>query len=339
MKDRITYFDLLRGPAIIGVVAIHSAGIGYTFNDTTIDFNVTVFWRQMINFSVPVFVAISGYFLANKETNTKESYLIFIKKQVPRVLIPYLLWSVLYLGISYLRGATLLSLIYQLFTFTSSAPFYFIILIIEYYLLLPILQKMATPKGLTISALVSSLSCILIFYFRYYTNVPLPVYVVGSAPSWLIFFVLGIYLRSHAIKLNNKTLMFLLVSGLGLSLVETYTLYHLFNDIGNGVTAIKVSSFVYSIFLILFAFKNADRGFSKTKWLAYLGEISFGVYLSHMFFMMCVEFIINKISPNIKEGALMYQFTLVLLTLLCCLIFSFITRGINKTIAVKYLGQ
>tara|TARA_B100000963_G_C22537922_1_gene630734 strand:- start:200 stop:1219 length:1020 start_codon:yes stop_codon:yes gene_type:complete len=339
MKDRITYYDLLRGLAIIGVVAIHSTRIGYTFDDTSIDFNVTVFWRQMINFSVPMFIAISGYFLANKETNSKESYLKFIKKQIPRVLIPYLLWSVLYLGISYLRGASLSSLVYQLFTFTSSTPFYFIILIIEYYLLLPILQKLATPKGLIISALVSSLSCILIFYFRYYTNVQLPIFVVGSAPSWLIFFVLGIYLRNNAIKLNNRTLIFLLILGLGLSLFETYTLYHFFNDIGNSVTAVKVSSFVYSTFLILFAFKNADRNFSKTKMLAYFGEISFGIYLSHMFFMMGVIFIITKLLPILKDNALIYQFSLIALTLSCCLIFALITRKINKTIAVKYLGQ
>jgi len=339
MKDRITYYDLLRGLAIIGVVAIHSTGIGYTFDDTGIDFNITVFWRQMINFSVPLFIAISGYFLANKETNTKESYLRFIKKQVPRVLIPYLLWSVVYLGIAYLRGASLINLVYRLFTFTSSVPFYFIILIIEFYLLLPILQKLATAKGLVISALISGVSCFLIFYLRYYTEIRLPIFVYGSAPSWLIFFVLGIYLRNNTIKLNNRALILLLISGLALSLVETYTLYHIFNDIGNSVTAVKVSSFVYSTFIILFAFKNANRNFPKTKLLVYIGEISFGIFLSHMFFKMGVGVLINKILPILKESALIYQFSLIALTLSCCLIFALITRKINKTIAVKYLGQ
>lgn len=339
MKDRIIYYDFLRGLAIIGVLAIHSTAIGYTSDDTSVDFNVTVFWRQMLNFSVPMFITISGFFLANKETNTKKTYLKFIKKQIPRVLMPYLLWSLLYLGIYFIRGETLSSLVYRLLTFNSSTPFYFIILIIEYYLLLPVLQKLATPKGLIISALVSTLSCIFIFYFRYYTNVSLPLFVVGSAPSWLIFFVLGIYLKNNTIKLNNKTLIFLLISGFALSLVETYMLYHFFSDIDNSVTAVKVSSFIYSIFLILFAFKNAHRNFSKTKLLAYFGEISFGIYLSHMFFMTGVSLIINKLLPILKESTLIYQFSLIALTLSCSLIFALITRKINKTIAVKYLGQ
>ncbi len=340
MKDRIIYYDLLRGLAIIGVVAIHSTAIGYTFKDTSIDFNLTVFWKQMINFSVPMFIAISGFFLANKETNTKESYLRFIKKQVPRVLIPYLLWSVLYLGKAFLRGASLSDLIYRLFTFDSSFHFYFIILIIEYYLLLPLLQKLATVKGLIISALISGLSCFLIFYLRFYSEIKLPYFMGGSAPTFLIFYVLGIYLRNNTIRLNNRALILLLVSGLALSLVETYMLYHKFNDIEYSVTAVKVSSFVYSTFVILFAFKNADRTYTKTKLLAYIGGISFGIYLSHIFFMQGVHtIIINKLLPILKESALLYQFTLIALTLSCCIVFALITRKINKMKAVKYLGQ
>ncbi|RXG21696.1 acyltransferase [Leeuwenhoekiella marinoflava] len=339
MKDRIIYYDLLRGLAIIAVISIHSTGIGYTFDNSSLNFNITVIWRQLINFAVPLFIAISGFFLANKKVDSKKSYLQFIKKQVPRVLIPYLLWSVVYLGIAYLRGTPLLSLIYRLVTFSSSVPFYFILLIIEYYLLLPLLQKLGTSKGLVIAALISGLSCFLIFCFKYFTEISLPIFVTGSAPSWLIFFVLGIYLRNNTIKLNNRALILLLISGLVLSIIETYILYDHFNDIGYSVTAVKFSSFVYSTFVILFAFKNANRNFSKRKLLAYIGEISFGIFLSHIFFMMLIKPVMNKLLPILKDNALLYQFFLITLTLSCCIIFALITRKINKTIAVKYLGQ
>lgn len=339
MKDRLTYYDLLRGLAIIGVVAIHSTGIGYKFSETSIDFNFTVVWRQMINFSVPLFIAISGFFLANKNIDTKDSYLSFIKKQIPRVLIPYLLWSIVYMIIAYLRGASVPGLIFRLFTFTTSVPFYFIILIIEYYLLLPVLQKLATTKGLIISALISCISCILIFYMRYYTSVSLPLYIVGSAPSWLIFFVLGIYLRNNPIKIRNTSLIILLLCSFVLSLSETYILYQKFNDIGNGVTAIKISSFIYSTMVILLAFKNMEKNFKRTRLLVFLGEISFGIFLSHMFFMTGIRPLINKLLPFLKESAISYQFALIISTLLCCSIFALVVRKIDKNKAIKYLGQ
>ena len=340
MEDRITYYDALRGIAIIGVLAIHSTGIGYTFDDTSIDFNATVFWRQLINFSVPVFIAISGFFLANKKVDTKESYLKFIKKQIPRVLIPYLLWSVVYLGIAYFRGAAISDLAYRLFTFTSSVPFYFIILVIEYYLLLPLLQKLGNLKGLVFAASISFICCVTIFYIKYYTNsVPLPLYITGSAPSWLVFFVLGIYLKNHPIKLKNWTLILLLITGLLLSLVETYFLYNKFNEMSSSVTAIKISSFIYSAFIILFAFKNADKVYLKSKLLIYIGKVSFGIFLSHMFFMIGTRPILDIFFPLLKENALLYQFALICLTITCCLIFAVITRKIDKVKAVKYLGQ
>ncbi len=207
MKERITYFDILRGLAIIGVVAIHSAGIGYQFQDTSIQFIGTVIWRQLINFSVPLFLAISGYFLAKKIVENKKDYFSFIRKQIPRVLIPYILWSILYLGINMIRGAELQSILFKFFTFQSAVPFYFIILIIQYYLLLPVMKKLATSKGLIISTTISIASCLIIFYFRYYTNFDLPLFVyAGVFPTWMIFFVLGIYIKLHGIALKKRIL-------------------------------------------------------------------------------------------------------------------------------------
>ncbi len=339
MKERMSYYDLLRGLAIIGVVAIHSTWIGYTINDTSFYFNFTVIWRQVLNFSVPLFLTISGFFLANIETNTIESYLKFVSKQVQRVLIPYLLWCIVYLGIDYLRGISFSNLAYRLFTFSPIIPFYFIILIIEYYFLLPILQKLATVNGLTVSACISGLCCFLVFYFRYYTEIRLPLFVTSSAPSWLIFFVLGIYLRNNVIKLSNSVLIFLLISGLAFSLIETYILYYKFHDIVESVTALKISSFVYSVFIILLAFKNSDKKCIKAKYVVCIGEISFGIYLSHMFFMDRINSLILKTLPILKERALLYQFILIALTLSCCILFALIARRINKAKAVKYLGQ
>ncbi len=134
---RITHFDLLRSIAIIGVVAIHTTGIGYTFPEMSLDFNLTVLWRQIINFSVPMFIAISGYFLANKDLTDKTKYFSFLKRQVLRVLIPYVFWSIGYLTIQFMSGHSISSLMYKLFTFQSIVPFYFVALIIEYYILLP----------------------------------------------------------------------------------------------------------------------------------------------------------------------------------------------------------
>ena len=58
-KNRIEYFDVLRGGAIICVIAIHSF-IGFEdINSKSLTFHVAIIWRQLIGCAVPVFLAIS----------------------------------------------------------------------------------------------------------------------------------------------------------------------------------------------------------------------------------------------------------------------------------------
>ncbi|MBK8805442.1 MAG: acyltransferase [Bacteroidales bacterium] len=123
MKDRIVYFDFLRGIAIIGVVAIHSSGVGYEYDDSSFNFIGTMAWRQFINFSVPLFLTISGFFASKKEITNKQDYYRFLKIQLPRVLIPFFIWSLLYSILSIKHGKPIEEILFDFFTFQSSGFF------------------------------------------------------------------------------------------------------------------------------------------------------------------------------------------------------------------------
>lgn len=337
MKERIGYYDTLRGVAITAVVAIHSDFIGYTFDDKSFFFNITLIWRQMMNFAVPMFVAISGFFLANKKTDTLNEYFSFIKKQIPRVLIPYLMWSILYLGIMFKNGASIMNLAIRLFTFRPTTPFYFILLIIEFYMLLPFIQKLANKRGLVLSAFISLLGCFGVFYIRYYTNLPLPIFIEYNALAMLVFFVLGMYIRNNKVRINNFKLLIFIVLGFFLSVAETYFLYWNYGNITNNVKALKIGSFVYSTFLIIMLLNNKKE--TIPKFLAFLGQISFGVFLSHMFFMDLIRDFITKNVNALESNAIIYQFTLISTTLIISILFAMLVRNLDKQVAVKYLGQ
>ena len=77
-KSRNTYFDFLRGVAIIMVVAVHT----YHKAEDSVAF------RQVLNAAVPLFIAISGFFLSQKQIEQKAHYFQFLKRQIPKVYIP-----------------------------------------------------------------------------------------------------------------------------------------------------------------------------------------------------------------------------------------------------------
>lgn len=143
--QRNYYFDFLRGIAIMMVVAIH------TFNAAETDMSHLMvdsiaLMRQLINCAVPIFLAISGYFLCSKNLDTKNERKVFWRKQIPRVYVPTMIVSLPYLYFSLMSGINPLKAIICMVVCGYSV-YYFIALILQYYALLPILQKVTSGGG------------------------------------------------------------------------------------------------------------------------------------------------------------------------------------------------
>lgn len=73
--ERDPYFDALRGIAIIFVVAIHTYIPPTDYSCEVTWYNITL--RELIGCAVPLFFAISGYFMAKQPINTIEEYRCF----------------------------------------------------------------------------------------------------------------------------------------------------------------------------------------------------------------------------------------------------------------------
>lgn len=129
MKERVVYFDFLRGLAIMMVVGIHTYTLG---EDSTLV-------RQLLNTAVPLFIAISGYFLSQKKMENKEDYLLFLKKQLPKVYLPVLVWS-LPLCVSIYSGSSIIKQTILLLSCGLSI-YYFVAFIMQCYVVLPVINN------------------------------------------------------------------------------------------------------------------------------------------------------------------------------------------------------
>ena len=278
MKQRIEYFDSLRGLAIMMVVGIHT----YVLSDS----QITMAIRQVFNCAVPLFLVISGYFLSNKDVSNKESYNGFIRKQVPKVYIPCLLWSFPLFFLDIVNGSFEFSLILLLFVCGYSI-YYFVALIIQYYLLLPILQKTNTLKSLGFMCLVS-IFCILavtdLLHFKH-INIPLIAFA-GPFPLWIAFFCEGIYIGKNGRDYKIWPIAVLAILSLVFAVIEARFLYSL----DGGGLGVKLSSFLFSFFAVLLFFSSkTEKIFVKLGWLyrlfIWVGGLSFGIYLCHCYFV------------------------------------------------------
>ena len=135
--QRNLYFDTLRGIAILRVVAIHTF-IACEFDNFQSICAISM--REIFNVAVPLFLAISGFFIGRKKFESNYQIITFWKKQIPKVYIPTLFWSVPYLTLAVYHQQSLLKNI-LVFVLCGYSIYYFIALIIQCYLLLPFIQK------------------------------------------------------------------------------------------------------------------------------------------------------------------------------------------------------
>ncbi|MBR5920576.1 MAG: acyltransferase [Bacteroidales bacterium] len=284
--SRNQYFDLLRGVAIVMVIGIHTFSYSNgNFQSTMGCINVLI--RQILNCAVPLFLAISGFFLANKDLSDKEKRLTFWKHQIPKVYIPTLIWGVPWLCLAIYDGkSTILSIL--LWVVCGLSIFYYIALIIQYYMLLPIIQRVTNPIrlkwGMIISFLISIVSIVLVTWIRALQGKTLPLIIyAGPFPVWLMFFVLGVTLAKS--KRDYKLLWGLLaaVASLLLQFFEA----HYLESIGASGMGIKISSFLFSASIIVVLFsKKLECSFNSAnllnKLMVWIGSLSFGMYLTHM---------------------------------------------------------
>ncbi|MDO5849819.1 MAG: acyltransferase family protein [Methanobacteriaceae archaeon] len=151
-SKRIFYYDSLRALAIIGVIACHvSAPFVVNMNIiNTPGWILSVFFNSFREFSIPIFVMISGALLVNKDYQIRT----FIKKKFNRILIPYIFWVIMFILfaiITFTLGLTIsnvnhmsLSFIYKIiFGYPGYARvFWFVWMILVVYIVLFILNKL-----------------------------------------------------------------------------------------------------------------------------------------------------------------------------------------------------
>ena len=320
---RNTYFDFLRGLAIMMVVGIHTYTLG---KDSTVV-------RQLLNTAVPLFVAISGYCLSQKRMENKDDYLFFLKKQFPKVYLPVLVWSLPLYAIALYSGSSIIKQTILLLSCGLSI-YYFVAFIMQCYVVHPVLNYCISGnkrRVVIVSCLISFAWIAGVMYMNTIQGkgIPLILYA-GPLPCWLMFFVLGVMI-GHKPERNYSIILPMVIAILGfiLSVIESD---YLLDHYGKGV-GIKPSSFIYSAGMIFLMFSNKVENLIRRtgaiyRFIIWIGSLSFGIYLVHCYF---ISFFVKRLP--IDSWLLQWSLALFL-----TVVFILILRKLLPTKYHKYLG-
>lgn len=139
--------DNLRGLAMLGVVGIHVGS--FVLSSATPRLDLFLLFEIFTRFAVPAFFFISGYGLfAGGALERPLDYVSFMRKRLVSVGVPYLVWSLFYIGLwqrhdifhdgAFYPGV----LLTKLFLGEGCYHIYFMVILLWFYITLPLWRRL-----------------------------------------------------------------------------------------------------------------------------------------------------------------------------------------------------
>lgn len=285
-KLQIFSLDLLRTLAILMVILIHTSGRVMESVNFDVANNLWPFFlNQIARFAVPIFFLISGFLLETSHA-FHQSYFVYIKKRVSKILIPYAVWSAIYYLFIYKKH---IDTYWQtLLTGSASYQLYFIPTLLIFYSLFPILHSSVKLWGRKWTMLLLAGVQILVLANNYYVGPFNIFYPAAIASLNFFYFCFGVIAaRNQNILLEwGKRLRYLLpivISGMaGWIFWEGKSLFLSTHNHLMFYSQWRPSIFVYSISIFLWVFYVLNKYKFAMGIISKLAELSFFVFFVHI---------------------------------------------------------
>jgi probable poly-beta-1,6-N-acetyl-D-glucosamine export protein len=291
-KEYFNEIHFLRAFACIGVLLVHVSATYY--NEAGQVFNwFTYFFNQIGRFGTPTFAVISGFLLFNQVNKRGFNFKQFATSRTTKIVMPFIIWSIFYQFITiYVLGGTLPTdpkvLLYNFTMGESFYHLYFMAIVVQFYLLFPLLQFIKSGFGWWIGLI---LSAALSLYFSNLTGVPFASGVIERVLldkvfvlHWIFYFIFGGFLAYYwkSISIWTKKHSFTLAISVILIYIGAYLEYKMIGSISS-----RRETNLLNIPVLSFATIGLYYYLTKINWikasLQSIGKLSMGIYLIHPF--------------------------------------------------------
>jgi len=332
MENKVRYFDeinILRAFAILAVISIHVSAY-FTKMDTinglaALYMSIDVF----SHFAVPLFIVISGFVLYNKYSDDIDIKR-FYNKRLKSVLPQYLIFSTFYLAVTYIGSIVLakpvnLDIPHIIYRYLTGGCFYhlgFFVLIIQLYLLYPVILRLynyCDVRG-RILELLFTVFLIGVLYNAY----PIPdIFILGASTQilgvatkfigYVFYLVLGMAIRRRYDELllrsvPKTSLYYASIPLLCCTIIgifgyaqryfnlDTTQILPMIGSYWRWLTAM-INPLYYVVIFALCSYISLNIVSSRSatlKLLEKIGAYSFGIYLVHAFILYVLVLVFQR---------------------------------------------
>ncbi|RLQ96659.1 acyltransferase [Falsibacillus albus] len=202
-KEKTYLFEIhfLRAFACLLVVGVHVSATNYFMNGEKYTW-FTYFLNQIGRFGTPIFAVISGFLLfyqLRMRNNFDLGY--FFKSRMAKVIIPFFIWSLVYRFLLYYYDHQAFGNFWpeaeKVITGNSFYHLYFVLIVAQFYLIFPLLQKVLRTQSLVlIFTVISFIISYNLYGFHPDIKGGLGAFLASKSfmPIWIAYFAFGAFL-------------------------------------------------------------------------------------------------------------------------------------------------
>lgn len=293
MSYEKNYISILNVLACIGVVILHTFETGYT-SDANFVFEVLI--RAIAYCAVPVFFMITGATLIDyrERYDTKT----FFKKRLLKVIIPLIIWSIIYFIINFFKGKFSINdlsfkFVFEYFFLVKTNPiFWFFVVIIGIYLAIPVIslipqesRRKAFLYIIIITFVFNQFLPDLLYHLNLNYNYDLKFPLTYS--GWISFIFIGYYIDKYEIVKKHRVIIYVLgIIGFLTMVVPTiFISYHKNESCSWFDEYYDAPCVLYSASVFLFFKSKINNNQIVTKimpFFSFVAPTTLGIYVLHI---------------------------------------------------------
>ncbi|HLR65983.1 MAG TPA: acyltransferase [Virgibacillus sp.] len=329
LKHQKKYFyeiGFIRAIACLCIVMVHVTAGFYYENDRTFSW-LTQFFNQISRYGTPAFAIISGFLLYNQAIKRGFQFQKFLQSRFTKIIIPFLIWSFIYLLLKWQynqfefpainSSQEIKDFLYVFFTGKSNYHLYFIVIVVQFYLLFPLLQFIKSKQSLFLLTLIA----FFINYFFVEYNIDIGTGMFNNFLNervfifhWIYYFLLGgllvYYWERIMVWVKQNTIISML---LGLIVIVGGIYEYSFaewiesNRIMNMINLPILFIAFAGVYVSLSSWKNVRN------YIVGIGNMSMGIYLVHPFILFFLRRydIFDTFYAQTRYLPLVYLFTVI----------------------------
>lgn len=286
------------------------AELGYTLVSGWPRFILTLLQAFGV-FAVPIFLFISGAFIAYAARGKTGLSLNFLRSSLQHILLPYLFWSIIFYAIVYFQYRETFTPLGYVKNLITGYPFHFVPLLILFYVASPLLIALARRYGFILLLAIGLYQLALlgirdpaIFPLRFPSAARFlfPPVIGNTFADWGIFFPMGLVFSLHAARLKPHLQRWQWVF-LGATIVIFIAgLLHT-QSILYAPWARFICPFTFLFVLPLIS----RRAIPWVSQLEQVGKRSYGLYLTHLIVIDLLLLLVRFTVPSLLQ----FQWVLV----------------------------